>query len=250
MLIKPKWVKFISESDMPHLVPDEQRVSKLEKHRREFNVPHDTFAMRIIGSPVTTRKVQRYTLEAFSIQNPEASEKDLLRMVLISRLQASPSTQITDREIDRVMKDINSLDDLCNYITSLDEEKPSFSDPLGIGERIDEILAQEEVDKRAPAESLIRSLEKTYSSLRKRHPDQDEHWLLANTWLEKYGSTEESKQKGPDLTRFIAYKDTITFSVLEPPNSIRGLALFLVYKELGEELCSCKRITSRHRWHY
>ena len=35
--------------------------------------------------------------------------------------------------------------------------------------------------------------------------------------------------------KFIAYKDTLNFSILGPPQSIRGLALYLVYKELGEE---------------
>lgn len=234
---EPNWVSLFTDWNLPHLVPDNKRVRELEALRGKYEIPDDTFALRILGSPSTTRKLQRHILENLSIQNPGASEKDLLRMALISRLQAPPSTEMTAQEIDRAMKDINSFDDLCDYILSLDEEKPDLSDPLGIGKRIDEILAQEEVDRKALAGNLIRSLGHTYSDLKSSHPDQDEHWFLANTWLERYGDSEESKHKGPEFTRFTAYKDTHPFSVLEPPKSIRGLVLFLVYKELGEQ-CS------------
>ena len=84
-------------------------------------------------------------------------------------------------------------------------------------------------------ETLIATLETTYSQLRESNPDRDEHWLLANTWLTRYASSEQTKRKGIAWTKFVAYKDTLQFSVLETPKSIRGLALFLVYKELGEE---------------
>ena len=169
------------------------------------------------------------------IQNPGISEKELLKMVLISRMQSSEIhgyPGMTEQEIDQAMESINSFDELCDYIIALDEQKPSFPDPLGIGKRIDAILAQEE---KALAENLIKSLEQTYFDLRKRHPDRDEHWLLANTWLKRYGSAKEARQKGSELMKFIAYKDTHLFSILEPPKSIRGLALFLVYKELGQQ---------------
>ena len=92
----------------------------------------------------------------------------------------------------------------------------------------------EERDKKAPAEELIKSLEQTYFDLRKEHPDKDEHWFLANTWLERYGSGEEAKQKGDEWARFTAYRETCDFSILESPKSIRALALSLVHKELGE----------------
>jgi len=34
----------------------------------------------------------------------------------------------------------------------------------------------------------------------------------------------------------IAYQDTFNFSILDPPKSIRALALFIVYKELPKEV--------------
>lgn len=84
-------------------------------------------------------------------------------------------------------------------------------------------------------DELIALLETTYHQLQESNPDRDEHWLLANTWLTRYSSSKQAKQKGTSWAKFVAYKDTLQYSVLETPNSIRGLALFLIYKELGEE---------------
>ena len=93
----------------------------------------------------------------------------------------------------------------------------------------------EEKDERMKAENLIKSLEETYSDLRKSNPDKDEHWFLANTWLKRYGSGEEAKEKGAEWAKLTAYKESYQFSILEPPKSIRGLALILIYEELGEQ---------------
>ena len=46
-------------------------------------------------------------------------------------------------KIDQVIEDINSIDDLCEYITSL-EQGVAPPDPLGIAKRIYDILAKEE----------------------------------------------------------------------------------------------------------
>jgi hypothetical protein len=70
-------------------------------------------------------------------------------MVLISRIIVPPSIEMTEQEIDQAMENINSFDDLCDYIIALDEKEPSFPDTFGIGKRIDEILAGEEIEKKA-----------------------------------------------------------------------------------------------------
>ena len=230
MLFKPKWAKLLP----PNLRPDEKRISELEKLRVEFNIPHEALVMRVMSSPVTTRRGERDYLEILKIRNPRATEEELLRMVLVSRMQRPPAIEMTEQEIDKAMENINSFDDLCDYIVKSEEEY-SFPDPLGLGRQIDEILAQEEADKKAPAENLIKLLEQTYFDLRKNNPDRDEHWFLANTWLKRYGSSKQAKQKGAEWTKFVAYKDTFQFSILEPPKSIRALALFLVFQELREQ---------------
>jgi len=88
---------------------------------------------------------------------------------------------------------------------------------------------------KALAENIIKVNEETYFDLKKKHPDRDEHWLLANTWLKIFSSTKEAKRKGPELMKFIAWKDTLNFSILDPPKSIRALALYIVYKEVPSE---------------
>ena len=229
MLFKPRWVKLIPS----YLRPDEKRIRELENLRVTSNIPHEALAMRVMSSPTTTQKVESMNLMALRVQNSQAPEKELLKILLVSRIQKPPEIEMTEQEIDNAMKNINSFDDLCDYIAALEEEH-SFPDPLGLGKKIDETLAQQEVDEKAPAENIIKLLEQTYFNLRKDNPNRDEHWLLANTWLNSYGSTKQAKQKGVEWAKFVAYKDTLQFSILEPPKSIRALALFLVYKELGE----------------
>ncbi|GAI08752.1 unnamed protein product [marine sediment metagenome] len=148
MFFKPRWIKLIPS----HLRPDKKRISELEKLRSSFGIPHEDLAMRVIGSTATTRKVQRQCLRNFRNQNPGAPEKELLKMVLISRITSPPIIKITEQEIDQAMENINSFDDLCDYIIALDEKEPSFPDTFGIGKRIDEILAREEIEKKTSEE--------------------------------------------------------------------------------------------------
>ena len=136
---RPEWFNLLPS----HLRPGKKWViGELEKLRVECGIPHDALTMRIMSSPATTRKVQRQMLREFRNLNPEAPKKELLKMVLISRITSPPSIDITEQEIDQAMENINSLDDLCDYIIALDEKEPSFPDTFGIGKQIDEILAR------------------------------------------------------------------------------------------------------------
>jgi hypothetical protein len=90
-----------------------------------------------------------------------------------------------------------------------------------------------ELDRNA-AEDLLKAVEDAYFDLRKQYPDKDEHWYLANVWLKRCGSGEEAKEKGEGWTQFTAYKETHEFAILDSPQAIRGLALLLVARELGE----------------
>jgi len=143
---RPEWFNLLPS----HLRPDKKwAIDELEKLRVERGIPHDALTMRIMSSPATTRKVQRQMLREFRNLNPEAPEKELLKMVLISRITSPPSIDMTEQEIDQAMEYINSFDDLCDYIIALDEKEPSFPDTFGIGKRIDEILVREEIEKKS-----------------------------------------------------------------------------------------------------
>ena len=149
-LFKPKWFNLLPLN----LRPDKKRISELEKLRRAFDIPHDALATGIMSSPEITRKVQRQMLRNLRNLNPVAPEKELLKMVLISRVTSPPSIDMTEQEMDQAMENINSFNELCDYIIALDEKESLFPDIFGIGKKIDKILAQEEVEKKASEEEL------------------------------------------------------------------------------------------------
>lgn len=93
------------------------------------------------------------------------------------------------------------------------------------------------------SQTLIKSIEDIYFDLKSKNPDKDDHWLLANVFLKRYGNRGEAKQKGPELMRYIAYKDTFQFSVLGSPKSIRAFVLFVIYKELGDKEAEAKEFS-------
>jgi hypothetical protein len=165
-LAVPRWARML----LRRLRPDRERIRQLENLRARVAIPHEAIAMGVMASPTTTRKVQKHCLEQVGVWYPEASKKELLAMVLTSRVTTPPGTPMSDAEFEKAMQTINSFDDLCRYIVGLDEHSagwfqwswgragepfscamgadqhpPGGLDPLGLGKRIDEILAQEAV---------------------------------------------------------------------------------------------------------
>ncbi len=142
MLFKPRWLKIIPN----HLRPGKEAVRRLEQLRAQFNIPHNLFGLRVLSSPSSTIKAQMYSYKRFKLINPWATEKGLLMKVLEERLQTPPVTEMSREEIDKVMKNINSFEDLCDFVISIDELEPATPDPLGIGKKIDKILAEETIE--------------------------------------------------------------------------------------------------------
>lgn len=160
MFFKPAWVKILQE----YMRPDNNKIEQLEKLRTQSNIPHDIFAMKIASSPVTTRKVQKYFLEEYRRQVPNASEKELWMMVLMSRMDTHKNKILTDVSMgsitpqeaeekfnrgiaiidkyEEVIESINSFDALCDYIVSLDEMfvGESYSSKDSIGDTVNKIL--------------------------------------------------------------------------------------------------------------
>jgi len=136
MIFNPRWLKLIPN----HLRPGKEEVRRLEQLRAQFNIPHEIFGVRVLGSSLTTIKAQRCSYNRFKKKAPRASEKELLKMVLEERLQTPPVTKMSKEEIDETMETINSFEDLCDFVIALDELEPATPDPLGIGEQIDKIL--------------------------------------------------------------------------------------------------------------
>lgn len=70
---------------------------------------------------------------------PDASEKELIEAVFRSRIypQNPAGLEITEEELDKEMKNINSLNDLIQYFIQRDKEETRFlRDIFGAGKRI------------------------------------------------------------------------------------------------------------------
>lgn len=73
---------------------------------------------------------------------------DLVLMQLLARLEGdiasvffpTPGPAVTEKEIDKAMESINSLEDLIDHFIKEDAQEPASPDPFGIGARTDEIL--------------------------------------------------------------------------------------------------------------
>jgi hypothetical protein len=164
MFFKPKWVKMLPD----YMRPDNNKIEQLERLRTQFNIPDEMFYMSIASSQATTRKVQKYFLEEYRRQVPNASEKELWMMVLASRVDTYKNKILTDisagnitqeeaankfdeltaivEKYEVIIRKIHSFGELCDYIISLDEkilgETYSSFDPFDIGNAINEILGK------------------------------------------------------------------------------------------------------------
>ena len=103
---------------------------------------------------------------------------------------------------------------------------------------------------KALAEDIIKANEKTYWKARSERPGEDEHFYLDTTLLRRFEATKQlgqdflsgAKQKyghspedEKEMLNMITAAETRLFSVLDPPDSIRALALYIVYKEVPLE---------------
>jgi len=98
-------------------------------------------------------------------------------------------------------------------------------------------------------DNTIKSIEKTYWLFRKKQPNQDEHVYLANTWFHRYKNTRYTREQldalgisgfatrkqQKDAIELAAWTETGQFAILDPPDSYKVMALFIVYKEFGGE---------------
>src|SRR3990172_7724793 len=156
MLLKLKWVKILPD----YMRPQDNKIEQLEQLRKQLSIPHEVFAMKIQSSRATTRKIQRHFLEEYRRLSPDASEKELWMMVLLSRTDALKNYLIADmvtggmaqeeaknkidefskilEEFQDVIKKIDSFEEFCEYIINVDERLlGSYSFEI-----IDEILEE------------------------------------------------------------------------------------------------------------
>lgn len=145
MFFRPKWYMKLPL----HLKPEDDKVKDLEALRIELCFSDDVFTMGIANSRWSVIQAQKAILEKLKDAMPSATEKELWRGVLFSRLEVKlkiPSHHDLPADIilhkmetmDEIMVNINSFDNLIQYIIEMDKGMLDDSDPIQI--EIDKIL--------------------------------------------------------------------------------------------------------------
>jgi len=127
-----------------NLRPDENKMEELERLRSHaichiFPLPNDMFTEIILSSRWAIRRVQENVYMMAKEKMPDASERELLEAVFRSRIfpQNPAGLEMTEEEIDKEMRNINSLNGLIEYFVKRDKEESSFiRDVFGVGKRI------------------------------------------------------------------------------------------------------------------
>jgi hypothetical protein len=81
------------------------------------------------------------------------------------------------------------------------------------------------------AEEIIKKQEEIYEAQRRRFPGQEEHVYLAQVWLSRGASYPHRLDSNDPEVQTRAFIETRAFACLSPPDSIRALALYIVWKE-------------------
>ena len=145
---RPEWYLLLR----PELRPTGERIDKLEALRVKYEIPSEAFAYGLSSYPGAARILQISLYRQAGEKWPNLSEKDLLRNVFVERaLRPEPyGYGMTPEEFEGVMKKINSLEELCDYVVSKDLQEPEYEFDLseweedinmlkkaGIGRKID-----------------------------------------------------------------------------------------------------------------
>lgn len=127
--------------------PDDDKIDELEKLRSRavfgiLPLPKDMFITIILSSAWAMRRSQENVYAMAKERMPNASEKEILKTVLRSRVfpQNPAGLKMTEEEINKEMQNINSLNDLIEYFLQkekIEREKFRFTrDIFGIGKNI------------------------------------------------------------------------------------------------------------------
>lgn len=84
-------------------------------------------------------------------------------------------------EIGDIVDNVNSLEELVQEIIRIEDEHFRAAEKPKWLRQAEKILEKEYLATIGPALDLAKAVEKHYFQLRRRNPNQDGHWLLANT---------------------------------------------------------------------
>lgn len=88
-------------------------------------------------------------------------------------------------------------------------------------------------------DKILSVCKQVYHIVRQECPDEDEHFYLATTWFRKHFRDKRPYRQGEELSEAelgeVSWTETMQFAILEPPDSIRAMSLYIVHKECPRE---------------
>ncbi|MBI2312285.1 MAG: hypothetical protein HYU77_07285 [Betaproteobacteria bacterium] len=95
---------------------------------------------------------------------------------------------------------------------------------MGLGSFLKSLISPE-----AMSDEIIAIQERAYREAQKMYPGAVPHVLLAQVWLSRM--TAHGKNPMDERRQTVAFSDTMQFACVAPPDNVRALALFFIYKE-------------------
>ena len=153
MFFKPRWYKMLPDSVKPI---NDNVIEKIKDFHKEYKLTNRMIFLGIMSSRWSARRIIKFCLEQDKVQMPNASECERWTYVLASQFRAklmSPAEtdpfakplsqeEIRSRmkNIDNIISNFKSFDDVVDYIIKMDEEENRFYDLSGIQSKLDNLL--------------------------------------------------------------------------------------------------------------
>lgn len=157
---EPEWYRNLPETVKPI---KKEIIDEIELFREKQGSilssiqSHQMIFMGIMTSRWAVKKIQKWKLGDGKKRWPNDSEKELWKKIILSRLgikshslgssqdpSSKPLTQnqIEERisNINQIIAECNSFDDIIDYILKIDEEENRFYDPSGLQAELENIL--------------------------------------------------------------------------------------------------------------
>lgn len=85
------------------------------------------------------------------------------------------------------------------------------------------------VNPEAMGDEIIAVQERVYREAQRMHPGADPHMYLAQAWLVRMAA--HGKNPTDEMLKVMAFSETMQFACVAPPNNMRALGLYFIYKE-------------------
>jgi hypothetical protein len=95
---------------------------------------------------------------------------------------------------------------------------------MGLGSFLKSLVSPETM-----GDEIISLQERAYREAQRMYPGADPHMLLAQVWLSRMAA--HGKDPMDETLQTVAFSETMQFSCVAPPNNVRALALYFIYKE-------------------